>query len=160
MIIEHDNMPFYADVHMDGKLRGHMVRSSVSRFSGYYQDKKELSKTLVPGGFVPELCVDSSIDVAHDIWNCLAAKREVDSRIFTPSACTSVRFNEAKLRAALGGLTSGSWNEDIMKCTRDEGSEVDEDAKTVHLHLSCDLKSSLFGIKRKPIAVRELEERV
>ena len=78
----------------------------------------------------------------------------MDGRIFTPSACTNVRFNKVKLRDTLGGLASGSWNEDIMKCTKDEGPEVDEDAKSVHLHLSCDLNPSLFGIKRKPIAVR------
>ena len=153
MIIEHDNTPFSAEVHMEGKLRGHMAMNVVSGLSSYYHDRKEVSKTLIPEEFVPDLTVDSSVNVAHNIWNCSAAKREGDGRIFTPSACTSVLFDEAKLRAALGGLTSGSWNEDITKCIQDRGSETEEDAKTVGLHLSYDLKRSLFGVKRKPIVV-------
>ncbi|MCJ1439422.1 hypothetical protein MMC27_008816 [Xylographa pallens] len=150
MIVEHDNSPFYAEMHMDGKLRGHMATTVVSRLSSYYQDKKEISKTIVPEGFVPEFTIDSSMDTAHNIWNCLAAKRRVDSKYFIPSPCTSVCLDEVKLRAA---LSSGLWNDDIMKQTKNDGPEIEEDTKSVHLHLSCDLKRSLFGIKRKSIAI-------
>ncbi|MCJ1379179.1 hypothetical protein MMC17_002279 [Xylographa soralifera] len=150
MIVEHNNSPFYAEMHMDGKLRGHMATNVVSRFSSYYQDKKEVSKTIVPEGFVPELTIDASIDAAHNIWSCLAAKRRVDSRFFIPSARTGVRLDEVKLRAA---LSSGLWNDNIMKSTKGDTPEIEEDAKSVHLHLSCDLRRSLFGIKRKSIAV-------
>ncbi|MCJ1388513.1 hypothetical protein MMC18_001360 [Xylographa bjoerkii] len=150
MIVEHDNTPFYAEMQMDGKLRGHMATNVASRLSSYYQDKKEVSRTLAPEGFVPELTLDASIDAAHNIWNCLAAKRRVDGKVFMPSPSTGARFDEVKLRAA---LTSGLWNEDIMKCTKDDGPEIEEDVKSVHLHLSCDLKRSLFGIKRKSMAI-------
>ncbi|MCJ1401048.1 hypothetical protein MMC11_004260 [Xylographa trunciseda] len=152
MIVEHNNAPFYAEMHMDGKLRGHMTTNMVSRFGSYYQDKKEVSKTLAPEGLVPELTFDASIEAAHNIWNCLAAKRRVEGRIFVPtvpSARKSARFDEVKLRAA---LASGIWNEDIMNDTKDDSSEIEEDTKSVHIHLSCDLKRSLFGIKRKTIA--------
>lgn len=152
MIIEHDNMPFYANVHMEGKLRGHMARTVVSRLSSYYDDKKAVSKTLVPEVFVPELSLDSSVNAPHNIWNCLTAKREGDDRIFTPPACTRVRFDEAKLRAALGGLTSGLWNEDIIECIKDGASETEQDANSIYFRLSCHLKRSPFGIKRKAIA--------
>ena len=140
MIVEHDNMPFYAEMCMDGKLRGHMAMNAASK----------VRKALVQEEFVPEFTLDSIINAAHNIWSVSAAKRMADSKFFTPSACTCVPYDKEKLRAA---LTSGLWNEDIMKCATDNVSEIEEDVKSVHLHLSCELKRSLFGIKRKAIAV-------
>ena len=150
MIVEHDNKPIYAEMHMDGNLRGHVATNMVSRFSSYYQDRREISKTIVPEDFLPEFIVDASIEVVRNIRNCLAAKRMVDSRLFIPSACTSLSLHDVKLRAT---LSSGSWNDDITRDTKNDASEIEQDAKTVHLHLSCDLMRSLFRIKRKSIAV-------
>lgn len=97
MIIEHDNTPFYADMYMEGKLRGHKTTNAVSRFNRYYQDKKEVSKALAPGGLVSDLTFDSNVKAANHIWSCLAAKKGVDGRIFIPTASTSPCFDEKKL---------------------------------------------------------------
>lgn len=124
MIVEHNHMPFYGDMHMTGKLRGHMTTNAVTRLNRSYQDKKEASKALAPGALVPGLTADSSIEAAQNFYKWLAAKRGVDGRIFTPpsssSTATSVRFDEEKLRAALGGLSSGLWSEDILNCTKNK----------------------------------------
>lgn len=120
MIVEHDHTPFYADMHMSGRLRGHTTTNAVSRLKCQYQDTKEVSQALAPGALVPGLTVDSTIEAAQNIWNCMTAKRRVNGRIFTPanSATTSVPVDEEKLRAALGGLSSGFWSEEILECTK------------------------------------------
>ena len=152
MIIEHDKTPFYTNMRIDGNLRGHMATNVLSRLSRYCEDKKEGSKTLAPGGFVPDLTADSSLDATSNIWNCLATKRGVDGRLFIPAASTSVILDEGKLQAALGKSTSGVWNDDIVKCIKDESEEAEQAAKSL-LHLSWVTRPSLFGIKRKSVAV-------
>ena len=148
MIVEHDNMPFNADMHMEGKLRGHMAINAASKFKSYRQDRKKSHKALLLEGSTPELSLDLSNNGAKNPGTCLAAvERTSNSRLFTPPARASVALNQEKLRFA---VTTGLWNEDIIDCDENGVSRI-EDIKGVHVK-PCKLVRSLFGNKRKPIA--------
>jgi hypothetical protein len=149
MIVEHDNTPFNAEMHMEGKLRGHMALNAASKLKSYRQERKDIQKALTLEGSATELGLDLIVNGAQNRLACLAAaKRMANSRLFTPPTCASVALNIEKLRAA---LLSGSWNDDIMNCAENSVPEI-EDVNSVHIHIPSELARSLFGIKRKPIA--------